>query len=84
MRIVSIIQGPCLCSSCASCLEQMEIGKSKSKGELLNWDDVNKMRYSWNVACEVIRIVPIIQEIFREAIKKLSSMVLNSKRMEGN
>ena len=59
---------PYLCSSCAICLEQMEIAKSKSPGELLNWDDVNKMRYSWNVACEVMRLAPPIQGAFREAI----------------
>lgn len=46
----------------------MEIAKSKSPGELLTWDDLQKMKYSWNFTCEVLRVATPLQGAFRESL----------------
>ncbi|KAG2325316.1 hypothetical protein Bca52824_008044 [Brassica carinata] len=52
--------------------EQKDILKGNEGKEGLRWDDVEKMRYSWNVACEVMRLVPPVPGAFREAIDHFS------------
>ncbi|GMP71537.1 hypothetical protein CsSME_00029897 [Camellia sinensis var. sinensis] len=48
--------------------EQLEISKDKKTGELLDWNDMLTMKYSWNVMCEVMRLVPPQQGTFREVL----------------
>lgn len=48
--------------------EQMEIIKYKTPGKFLNWNDIQKMKYSWNVACEAMRLTPPFSGNFKEAI----------------
>ncbi|GFP93736.1 beta-amyrin 28-oxidase [Phtheirospermum japonicum] len=48
--------------------EQNEIALSKEPGESLQWEDIRKMRYSWNVVSETMRLWPPILGTFREAL----------------
>ncbi|KAL9264034.1 Beta-amyrin 28-monooxygenase-like protein [Drosera capensis] len=48
--------------------KQTEIARSKAKGELLTWDDIQKMNYSWNVVLETLRHFPTLQGSFRQAL----------------
>ncbi|KAA8527153.1 hypothetical protein F0562_008618 [Nyssa sinensis] len=48
--------------------EQLEISKSKKSGETLNWEDFQKMKYTWHTLLEVMRIIPPFQGAFREAL----------------
>lgn len=49
--------------------EQLEISQGKEAGQLLQLEDVQKMKYSWNVASEVMRLSPPVSGAYREAIK---------------
>ncbi|XP_030449991.1 beta-amyrin 28-monooxygenase-like [Syzygium oleosum] len=48
--------------------EQREIAASKARGELLWWEDLQKMRYSWNVISEVMRMSAPVFGSFRQAL----------------
>ncbi|XP_048137011.1 beta-amyrin 28-monooxygenase-like [Rhodamnia argentea] len=48
--------------------EQREIAASKAGGELIQWGDLQKMRYSWNVISEVMRMTAPVYGSFREAL----------------
>ncbi|XP_057793086.1 beta-amyrin 6-beta-monooxygenase-like [Salvia miltiorrhiza] len=52
--------------------QQMAIAKSKGADELLKWEDVEKMKYSWNVARESMRLAPLALGSFRETTTKFT------------
>ena len=54
------------------CSENKEIAASKAPGELLNWGDIQKMKLSWRVVQESMRLVPAAQGSFRVAQEDMS------------
>ncbi|KAL5804137.1 hypothetical protein ACOSQ3_030937 [Xanthoceras sorbifolium] len=51
--------------------EQGEIAKDKSMGEFLTWEDLIKMKYTWRVAMETLRMIPPIFGGFRNTLKDI-------------
>ncbi|KAH9609658.1 hypothetical protein KSS87_021459 [Heliosperma pusillum] len=57
--------------------EQLQIIEEKNPGELLTWIDIQKMKYSWNVVCETMRLRPPSVGSFKEAIKDFTYETFN-------
>ncbi|XP_030542985.1 cytochrome P450 716B1-like [Rhodamnia argentea] len=51
--------------------EQEDIARSKNSGEPLAWEDLARMKYTWRVAMETLRMVPPIFGGFRLALKDI-------------
>ncbi|KAK9268433.1 hypothetical protein L1049_000183 [Liquidambar formosana] len=51
--------------------EQENIARSKPSGEFLTWEDLAKMKYTWRVAMETLRMFPPVFGGFRKALKDI-------------
>ncbi len=51
-------------------IEQKKIAMEKV-GDLLCWDDTRKMKYTWQVIQETMRIQPILAFATRETLKEI-------------
>ncbi|KAJ9566246.1 hypothetical protein OSB04_002212 [Centaurea solstitialis] len=51
--------------------EQEEVAKNKACGEALTWEDLMKMKYTWRVASEILRINPPVILAFRRAVQDI-------------
>jgi len=49
--------------------EQLEISATKEAGQLLEWEDIQRMKYSWRAAQEALRLQAPVGGGFRKAIK---------------
>ncbi|KAF8006591.1 hypothetical protein BT93_K0789 [Corymbia citriodora subsp. variegata] len=63
-----------------------EILRGREKGGGLSWGDIQKMRYTWRVAQELMRLIPALFGNFRKALKTLASLLWVACRthMNGN
>ncbi|ERN19623.1 hypothetical protein AMTR_s00062p00138120 [Amborella trichopoda] len=51
--------------------EQVEVARAKVSDEPLTWDDRGKMKYTWRLALETLRIIPPIFGSFKKAMRDI-------------
>jgi cytochrome P450 len=51
------------------CAEHDEVAKGKNDGEALTWEDLSKLKYTWRVAQETLRLIPPIFGNFQTAVR---------------
>lgn len=52
--------------------EQNEISRNMMPRKVLCWNDIQKMKKTWNFVSEVLRDTPILQGTFREATQDIT------------
>lgn len=49
--------------------EHMEISSGKQANDPISWEEMQKMKYTWRVAQETLRVIPPVFGGFRKAVK---------------
>ena len=60
-----------LCVNFGTRTEHERIARNKAEGEALTWEDLSKMKFTWQVAQETLRIDPPIFGNFRTALEDI-------------
>ena len=56
---------------CLMHAEHDEIAKNKANGEVLTWEDLHDMQFTWHVALEMLRMIPPIFGSFQRALEDI-------------
>ncbi|KAM0914650.1 hypothetical protein ACQ4PT_011365 [Festuca glaucescens] len=67
--LAALVQGTY--DKCQSAIEHEEIARNKANGEALTWVDISNMKFTWRVAQETLRIVPVVVVNFKKALEDI-------------
>ncbi|KAL4201172.1 hypothetical protein AMTRI_Chr02g214840 [Amborella trichopoda] len=51
--------------------DQVEVARAKASDDPLTWEELSKMKYTWRLALETLRIIPLVFGSFRKAMRDI-------------